>query len=73
MSRKTSYSYNISSNGAAGDWYWDVTLRDEIVTRGLADTQMQDRVDAIRLRRSAAGESADLCRRSIAALWAAKS
>jgi hypothetical protein len=34
QAEKATYTYNISSNGAAGDWYWEVTSRGEIVARG---------------------------------------
>jgi hypothetical protein len=44
----SSYSYNISSNGAAGDWYWEVTNHWEIIARGLAATEALARADAIR-------------------------
>jgi hypothetical protein len=42
------YTYNISSNGAAGDWYWEVTNRGEIMERGLAATEALARADALR-------------------------
>ena len=48
MAPKTSYTYNISSNGAAGDWYWDVTNHREIIARGLAATEALARADALR-------------------------
>jgi len=41
-------SYSISSNGAAGDWYWQVTNRGEIIARGLATPEAVARADAIR-------------------------
>ena len=44
----SSYTYNVSSNGAAGDWYWEATNRGEIIARGLAATQAQARTDAMR-------------------------
>ena len=44
----SSYTYNVSSNGAAGDWYWEITNRGEIIARGLAATQAQARTDAMR-------------------------
>ena len=28
------FTYNISPNGAAGDWYWEVTCGGDIVARG---------------------------------------
>jgi hypothetical protein len=42
------YTYNISSNGAPGDWYWEVTHHGEIIARGLAATASLARVDAIK-------------------------
>jgi hypothetical protein len=47
MVPKTSYNYNISSNGAAGDWYWDVSRRGEIIARGLAATEVLARAEAM--------------------------
>jgi hypothetical protein len=44
----SSYTYNVSSNGAAGDWYWEVTNRGEIIARGLAATRALARADAMR-------------------------
>jgi hypothetical protein len=41
------YTYNISSNGAAGDWYWEVTNRGEIIARGLAATETLARAEAL--------------------------
>ena len=46
--RARPYTYNVSSNGAAGDWYWEATNRGEIIARGLAATQAQARTDAMR-------------------------
>jgi hypothetical protein len=43
----STYAYNISSNGAAGDWYWEVTNRGEIIARGLAATEVLARADAL--------------------------
>jgi hypothetical protein len=45
---KAAYTYNISSNGPAGDWYWEVTSHGEIIARGLAATEALARADAIR-------------------------
>jgi len=45
---ETSYNYNISSNGGAGDWYWDVTRHGEIIARGLAATEALARAEALR-------------------------
>jgi hypothetical protein len=43
----STYAYNICSNGAAGDWYWEVTCRGEIIARGLAGTEVLARADAL--------------------------
>ena len=48
QAEKAAYTYNISSNGATGDWYWEVTSRGEIITRGLAATEALARADAMR-------------------------
>ena len=40
-------SYNISSNGSAGDWYWEVAFNRRIIARGLAPTMEQARADAV--------------------------
>jgi len=44
----SSYTYNFSSNGAAGDWYWEITNRGEIIARGLAITEALARAEAMR-------------------------
>jgi hypothetical protein len=41
------FTYNISPNGARGDWYWEVTWGGEIIARGLAATEALARADAI--------------------------
>jgi hypothetical protein len=41
------FAYNISPNGACGDWYWEVTSHGEIIARGLAATEALARADAI--------------------------
>jgi hypothetical protein len=43
----STYTYNVCSNGAAGDWYWEVTCRGEIIARGLAATEVLARADAL--------------------------
>ena len=48
QAEKAAYTYHISSNGAAGDWYWEVTSRGEIIARGLAATKALARADAKR-------------------------
>lgn len=47
MASASTYTYNICSNGAAGDWYWEVTNRGEIIARGLAATEVMARADAL--------------------------
>jgi len=44
----SSYTYNVSLNGATGDWYWEATNRGEIIARGLAATETLARADAMR-------------------------
>ena len=44
----SSYTYNVSSNGVTGGWYWEATNRGEIIARGLAATETLARADAIR-------------------------
>ena len=46
--RARPYTYNVSSNGAAGDWYWEVTTRGQIIARGVAATEVLARADALR-------------------------
>ena len=48
MAQASPYTYNVSSNGAAGDWYWEVSNRSEIIARGLAGTEALARADAMR-------------------------
>jgi hypothetical protein len=38
----------VSSNGASGDWYWEITCHGEIIARGLGATHALARADAIR-------------------------
>ena len=47
MALASSYTYNISSNGSARDWYWEVLRRGEIIARGLAATEELARADAM--------------------------
>jgi hypothetical protein len=48
MAQASPYSYSVSSNGAAGHWYWEVTNRGEIIARGLGATEALARADAMR-------------------------
>ena len=41
------FTYNISPNGLAGDWYWEVAFNRQIIARGLAPTMEQARADAV--------------------------
>jgi hypothetical protein len=43
---ETGFSYNISPNGVAGDWYWEVSCGGYIVARGLAASRELARADA---------------------------
>jgi hypothetical protein len=45
--QRTTFTYNVSPNGAGGDWYWEVTCGGHVVARGLATTQVEARADAI--------------------------
>ena len=47
MAQETGLVYNISPNGSAGDWYWDVRCDGSIVARGLASTRADARAAAI--------------------------
>jgi hypothetical protein len=47
MAQESGLIYNISPNGTAGDWYWDVRCDGCIIARGLAATRTQARADAI--------------------------
>ena len=49
MVREAPLSYNVSPNGSAGDWYWEVASNRRIVARGLAPTMEQARADAMRV------------------------
>lgn len=47
QAQEPAFTYNISLNGACGDWYWEVMCGGAIVARGLAATQAQARSDAV--------------------------
>jgi hypothetical protein len=49
---QSAFTYNISPNGACGDWYWEAMRSGDIVARGLAATQVAARVEAIRTARA---------------------
>ena len=44
QAKETAFTYNVSPNGACGDWYWEVMCSGDIVARGLAATQAEARV-----------------------------
>jgi hypothetical protein len=46
MAQETALSYNVSRNGSAGDWYWEVMSGRQIIARGLAPTKAQARTEA---------------------------
>ena len=46
-SRQAAFTYKVSQNGRAGNWYWEVSCRGSIVARGLAHTRVRARADAI--------------------------
>jgi hypothetical protein len=48
MAQASPYSYNISSNSAAGDWYWEVANHGNMIARGLAATEMLARANSLR-------------------------
>jgi hypothetical protein len=52
VAQASPYTYNVSSNGAAGDWYWEVTSHGEIIARGLAPTEVLARADALKAAQS---------------------
>jgi hypothetical protein len=52
MALTTSYTYNVSSNGPAGDWYWELIRHNQIIARGLAATEPLARADAMKAARS---------------------
>jgi hypothetical protein len=55
MASARPYTYNISSNGAPGDWHWEVTSNQKIFARGVATTAMVARADAMRAALSHVG------------------
>jgi hypothetical protein len=52
MRQKDGISYNISRNGSAGDWYWEVISDGNIIARGLASTTAQARAQALKVAAS---------------------
>jgi hypothetical protein len=49
MQAQTAFTYNISTNGGCGDWYWEVACGGAIIARGLSATETLARVDALRV------------------------
>jgi hypothetical protein len=52
MAQKSAYSYRVSRNGPASDWYWEVMFDRKIIDRGLAPTRAQARAQALKVARS---------------------
>ena len=46
QAQDTAVTYNVSPNGPAGDWYWEVAFNRQIIARGLAPTMTQTRKNA---------------------------
>jgi hypothetical protein len=44
---QSSFTYHVSPNGSAGDWYWEVRSGETIVLRGLAPTDTKARAEAM--------------------------
>jgi hypothetical protein len=55
VAEETKFTYHLSPNGSAGDWYREVTTGGNIIA--LARTQAQARADAIRAAASYGKES----------------
>jgi hypothetical protein len=49
MAQKSAFSYRVSRNGPAGDWYWEVISERKIIDRGLTPTRAQARAQAIKV------------------------
>jgi len=52
MAQKSAFSYRVSRNGPAGDWYWEVISDRKIIDRGLAPTRAEARAQALKVARS---------------------
>jgi len=49
MAPENVFSYRVSRNGSAGDWYWEVISDRKIIDRGLAPTRAQARAQALKV------------------------
>jgi hypothetical protein len=49
MPQEKAISYQVSRNGSAGDWYWEVISDRKIIDRGLAPTRAEARALAIKV------------------------
>jgi hypothetical protein len=45
--RDATFTFRVSPNGGAEEWYWEITCDGTIVARGLAPTRVRARADAI--------------------------
>ena len=52
MARNSGLSYQVSRNGSANDWYWEVVCDRKIIDRGVAPTRAQARAQALKVARS---------------------
>jgi len=52
MPQEKAISYQVSRNGSAGDWYWEVISDRKIIDRGLAATRAQARAQALKVAAS---------------------
>jgi hypothetical protein len=52
MPQENAISYQVSRNGSAGDWYWEVISDRKIIDRGLAPTRAQARAQALKVAAS---------------------
>jgi len=59
VARKHALSYSVSANGAAGDWYWEVSSDRNVIARGLAPTGVRARADALKAAASHIGRQSE--------------
>jgi hypothetical protein len=52
MARNSGLSYQVSRNGSANDWYWEVMYDRKIIDRGVAPTRAEARAQALKVARS---------------------
>jgi hypothetical protein len=48
VARENALSYSVSTNGPAGNWYWQVVSHRNVIARGLAPTRVQARAEAMK-------------------------